>query len=61
MITLNAMVRQLREEKEALDETIAALEQLARKQNGAGSKPNGAADASSKTGASRQRNQDSGL
>ena len=48
MITLAAMIRQLREEKEALDQTIAALEQLARKQNGTSLKPNGAAGASSK-------------
>ena len=55
MITLTAIIRQLQEEKEALDATVAALEQLARKQNGASSKPNAAAAASSKTVVARGR------
>ena len=53
MITLTAMIRQLQDEKEALDATIAALQHLKRKQNGAGFKPNGAAKASGKRVAPR--------
>lgn len=56
MVNLTAMIRQFRDEKKALDATIAALEQLVPKPNGAGSKPNGAAAASSKTAAPGRRN-----
>ena len=49
MITLTAMIRQLQDEKEALDATIAALQHLKRKQNGAGFKPNSAVKASGKS------------
>ena len=52
MITLTAMIRQLQDEKEALDATIAALQHLKRKQN-ADFKPNGAAKASGKRVAPR--------
>jgi hypothetical protein len=58
MITLSAMIRQLREEKEALDATIVALEQLARKQKGPGSKINCAVEGSSETVAPRQPSHD---
>ena len=49
MITLTAMIRQLQDEKEALDATIAALQHLKRKQNSADSKPNSAVKASGKS------------
>lgn len=58
MITLTAMIRQLQDEKEALDATIAAVEQLARHQNGAGSEPNGTNGAPSSR--PRRKNQNSG-
>lgn len=56
MITLRDMIRQLNDEKDALDATIATIEQLVRQRNEASSKPNGTAGASSKTAAPQRRN-----